>query len=121
MTRHAPTAASKIPIMNSGRTALHPFSGGWDRVATTAFTIGAPAKTMDMTTAGLPPAPNASNTPKAPIAPTTPARKDHDTPLLVNDHAAPLISSNTAEPITATNRYASPTNRKDLYRLMSLS
>ena len=41
---------------------------------------GAPAKTMDITTAGVPLAPNASNTPKAPIAPTIPATRDQPIP-----------------------------------------
>ena len=54
-------------------------------VLTTAFTIGAPAKMIDMTTGtytgGFGDAPNASSTPSAPMAPSVPAMSDHCQPL----------------------------------------
>ncbi len=42
--------------------------------------MGAPAKTMDMTTPGLPPLLKASRTQNAPMAPTIPANRDQAMP-----------------------------------------
>ncbi len=60
--------------------ALHPPEGGRCNSETMAFTTGAPAKTMAMTTLGMPRAPKASSTPNAPTAPKTPAIHDHAMP-----------------------------------------
>ena len=58
-----------------------PPSGGCCASATMAFTNGAPEKTIVITTAGFPFAPNASSTPNAPTAPTMPAMRDHAMPF----------------------------------------
>lgn len=71
-------------------------------MATIAFTIGAPAKTIDMTTAGDPFAPKASRTPNAPTAPTIPAASDHTTPRTGIAHEAPsatMIATGARIPI----------------------
>ena len=73
-------------------------------MATTAFTIGAPAKMIDMTTVGDPRTPNASNTQNAPVAPTTPASKDHPMPLTVQVHAAPWYQRIIKGAITAVRK-----------------
>ena len=66
VTRKPPVAASTMPSTNGSRIADHPPAGGWITITVTAFTIGAKAKMIDITTAGCPLAPNASNTPSPP-------------------------------------------------------
>ena len=51
---------------NGQRTLPTPPAGGWSAIESRALTIGAPAKTIDITTAGLPFAPKARRTQKAP-------------------------------------------------------
>ena len=66
--------------MNCQRRLAQPPVGGWRLKATMALMMGAPAKTMAITTLGDPPAPKARRTKNAPAAPTIPARKDHRMP-----------------------------------------
>ena len=73
-------------------------------IDTTAFTTGAPANTIDITTAGVPRAPNARRTPNAPIAPTVPASRDHVNPRAGNDQSAPFNQRTTSDPMTAVSR-----------------
>src|SRR4026209_2975098 len=104
-TRKPPSAASRMPRKNGAGTFAQPPGGGCRIKETIAFTIGAPAKIIDMTTPGFPPAPNASNTPNAPIAPTMPAISDHVIPLeLYALHAAPFIISNASGASTALRK-----------------
>ncbi len=56
---------------------------------TIALTTGAPANTIDITTAGVPLAPKASKMQKAPKAPSRPATNDSPIPLPVKVSDAP--------------------------------
>ena len=76
-TRQPPAAASARPSTNCQGSLSQPPAGGCNDREYKALTTGAPAKTIDITTAGVPLAPKASNTPKAPAAPTMPATRDH--------------------------------------------
>ena len=71
---------------------------------TTALTIGAPAKTIVITTGGLPPAPKASSTVNAPIAPATPATSDHQEPEAVKLQSAPFIHNGAKGAKTAVRK-----------------
>src|SRR5205823_119581 len=73
-------AAMRSPRIKGNLTVDIPPAGGCMAVATIALTIGAPAKTIAITTAGDPFAPKASSTQNAPIAPTIPATSDHAIP-----------------------------------------
>lgn len=115
VTKKPPSAANKIPAINCQRIAPKPLGGGCSANATMAFTIGAPAKTIDMTTVGVPLAPKASNTQKAPNAPTTPASNDQPMPFAGMLHVAPFAINIRAGPTTAVIKYAMPTKRKALY------
>lgn len=84
VTRYPPKAASKIPATNCHLSDFKPEIVGCIEMATTALTIGAPAKTRDITTLGVPFAPKAINTKNAPNAPTTPAINENVIPLPVN-------------------------------------
>ena len=75
--------------------------GGCIRIAPNAFTMGAPANTIAMTTAGEPFAPKASRMPKAPIAPSAPAKSETQTPLLGKLKLAPWSLSSTSGASTA--------------------
>ena len=89
VTMKPPRAASKIPKMNGIGMAENPPLGGCIAMPTMAFTMGAPAKTIDMTeiatTAGFIPAfapdPIASRTKNAPIAPKIPAKSEIHIPF----------------------------------------
>src|SRR5687768_7518810 len=86
LTSAPPIAARRIPTQNCHLMAPNPPAGGWVPMETNAFTIGAPAKIILMTTGtyalfGCGAAPNASNTPNAPTAPTIPAMRDHQSPF----------------------------------------
>ena len=66
-----------------------------------AFTMGARAKMMDITTAGCPLAPKASSTPNAPNAPATPATNTGDFALCDkrgSDHAKVVILDMSGRP-----------------------
>src|SRR6266446_4404727 len=82
VTRYPPSAASTMPMKNCGLIEPNPPAGGCCQIATSAFTIGAPANTMDITTGGVPLAPKASSTQNAPTAPAIPATNDQPMPLL---------------------------------------
>ena len=56
---------------------------------------------MDITTGGVPFAPNASNTQNAPSAPTLPASKDQPMPLAGNCQVAPFATMTSIGPKTA--------------------
>jgi hypothetical protein len=119
MTSSPPTAASRIPARTCGFRLDQPPCGGCTRSATTAFTIGAPAKTIDITTAGLPFAPNASSTHSAPIAPAVPARIEKTSPFAGYVQLAPALTRIASGASTATSTYATPTHRKALMRPFS--
>ena len=76
VTSAAPTIADAMPTWKSRWIEPQPSFGGSFNKPTTEFTMGAPAKTMVMTTAGWPPAPKARSTAKAPMAPTMPAKSE---------------------------------------------
>lgn len=99
-----PAAAKIIPIQKPGRMEPQPPAGGWLMMETMAFTTGAPAKTMAMTTAGEPFAPKASNTPNAPMAPMMPATSDQIMPAFGIDHDAPDATSMPRGASTATRK-----------------
>src|ERR1035437_8119045 len=103
-----------MPRNNCGLIELQPPAGRRWRIATTEFTTGAPANTMDMTTAGVPFAPNASSTQNAPSAPTIPATNDQATPPGLKLHEAPLSHNTASGASTAVRKYATPTHRNAL-------
>lgn len=90
--------------MNCQFKLLHPPAGGCIADATIALTIGAPAKIIDIMTAGLPPTPNPNTTPNAPMAPTVPAIVDQTIPFAGKLHVAPLEISIAADPMTAISK-----------------
>ena len=84
VTRYPPHAANTIPKIKIPDTLLQALVLV---VLTMAFTIGAPAKIIDIitgtyATVGFGAAPKASNTPSAPIAPSVPAISDHCQPFV---------------------------------------
>src|SRR5258706_9927558 len=85
VTSAPPLAASAMPSQNGHLIEPSPPSGGCFIIETNAFTTGAPAKMMLITTGmyavfGSGAAPNASSTPNAPTAPAIPAISDHHRP-----------------------------------------
>ena len=71
---------------------------------TSALTTGAPAKTSDITTAGVPRAPKARSTPKAPTAPAMPAASDQPTARPGIPQSAPRRISSAPGASTAVKR-----------------
>src|ERR1035438_8906098 len=103
-----------MPNTKGQGSFCHPPAGGCSTKAYRALITGAPAKTMDITTAGVPLAPKASSTLNAPAAPAIPATSDQPIPLAVKLHEAPLISSTAKGASSAVRKYAKPTQRKAL-------
>ncbi|HIE69356.1 MAG TPA: hypothetical protein EYP98_03905 [Planctomycetes bacterium] len=103
-----------MPSKKRQSSLPQPPAGGCSDMATTAFTIGAPAKMIDITAAGWPLAPNASSTPNAPTAPTAPATSDSPMALPGIDHDAFAASNMPAGASTAIKKYAIPTQKKAL-------
>jgi len=66
--------------------------------------MGAPAKTIDMTTAGVPLAAKASSTPNAPKAPTAPANRDQLRPFMGKCQVAPCHQSKASGAKTAVKK-----------------
>ena len=99
-----------MPAMKGSGTALKPPSGGCTIMATNAFTIGAPPKTIGMTADGAAPfivtaaAPSASTSVNAPSAPATPAMKLHVMPGPAKLKFDPRIFSTMSGPTTATTK-----------------
>src|SRR5271165_1722004 len=103
-----------MPNTKGHGSFCHPPAGGCRTREYKALITGAPAKTMDITTAGVPLAPNASSTLNAPAAPAIPATSDQPIPCAVKLHEAPLTSNTAKGATTAVRKYASPTQRKAL-------
>ena len=104
VTRQPPSAANRMPRINCQRSELKPPAGGCITIAAIALTIGAPANMIDMTTLGIPLAPNANKTQNAPTAPTRPARVDQSIPFAGKLHDAPWAINMAAGANTAIKK-----------------